>query len=83
MPLPLLLLLRARSFVQLAQRARGAQFSFGLPCSSVVGCISVTVQWTCCVTYMTRTPQWLKKIALVIPAQFISFRMVAEHGLLF
>ena len=63
--------------------ARGAQFSFGLPCSSVVSSISVTVQWTCCVTHMTRTPQWLKKIALVIPAQFISLRMVAELGLLF
>ena len=63
--------------------ARGAQFSFGHPCSSVVSSISVTVQWTCCVTHMTRTAQRLKKIALVITAQFISLRMVAELGLLF
>ena len=49
----------------------------------VVSSISVTVQWTCCVTHMTRTPQWLKKNVLVIPAHFISLRMVAELGLLF
>ena len=54
--------------------ARGAQFSFCLQ-FSVVRSISVTVQWTCCVTHMTRTPQWLKKIALVIPAQFLSLRI--------
>ena len=53
--------------------ARGAQFSFCLQ-FPVVSSISVTVQWTCCVTHMTRTPQWLKKIALVITAQFISLR---------
>ena len=51
--------------------ACGVQFCF---------CIQ---QWTCCVTHMTRTPQWLKKIAVVIPAQFISLRMVAEVGFLF
>ena len=62
--------------------ARGAQFSFCLQ-FPVVSSVSVTVQWTCCATHMTRTPQWLKKNALVIPAQFISLRMVAEHGLLF
>ena len=62
--------------------ARGAQFSFCLQ-FLVVSSISVTVQWTCCVTHMTRTPQWLKKIALVITAQFISLRMVAELGHLF
>ena len=52
----------------------GAQFSFCLQ-FPVVSSISVTVQWTCCVTHMTRTPQWLKKNVLVIPAQFISLRM--------
>ena len=62
--------------------ARGAQFSFCLQFSVVSG-IFVTVQWTCCVTHMTRTPQWLKKIAIVITAQFISLHMVVEQGLLF
>ena len=61
--------------------ARGAEFSFCLQ-FPVVSSISVTVQWTCCVTHMTRTPHWLKKNVLVIPAQFISLRMVAELGLL-
>ena len=62
--------------------ACGAQFSLCLQFSVVIS-FSVTVQWTCCVTHMTSTPHWLKKSALVIPAQFISLRMVAEHGLLF
>ena len=54
---------------------RGAQFSFCLQ-FLVVSSISVTVQWTC-VTHMTRTPQWLKKNALVITAQLISLRTFA------
>ena len=66
-----------------AQLAQCALLERGLLCSSVVSSISVTVQWTCCVTHMTRTPQRLKKIAFVITAQFISLRMVAELGLLF
>ena len=61
--------------------ARGAQFSFSLQ-FPVVSSISVTVDLLC-VTHMTRTPQRLKKIALVIIAQFISLRMVEELGLLF
>ena len=51
----------SRSCAVGAVSTRGAQFSFGLPSSSVVSSISDTVQWTCCVTHMTRTPQWLKK----------------------
>ena len=54
---------------------RGAQFSFSLQ-FPVVSSAFVTVQWTCCVMHMTRTPQRIKKIALVITAQFISF----THG---
>ena len=38
--------LRARSCAVGAVCARGAQFSHGLPCSSVVSSIYVTVQWT-------------------------------------
>ena len=58
---------------------RGAQFSFGLLCSSVLRSIAVTIQWTCCVTHMTRTPQWLMKIALVIPAALSSHFLCHPH----
>ena len=63
-----------------AQLAQCALLERGLLCSSVVSSISVTVQWTCCVTHMTRTPQRLKKIALVITAQFISLRSVPNFN---